>query len=477
MPIALSGHSMSSVQGTDELLIAGGESPPSNKTSPSPILTFQPTGNVGWSSPPLSVNDTASFHRLYHASLTTGKDGAILHGGYYATVANGTVVSTLVTLKASNNFKPLSTVPVALALGAPALARHTMTLTTSGHAVMLGGINSQGIISNMSVAYILNTQTDKDSWKPMQLQGTPPDPRMSFTSVLLNATTILVYGGTADYRSAFTTPYYLDIPTWTWTAQEADGDAPTRWGHTATVVGRSMIVAFGHSPDMEDEDNIAILDTYSNTWTNRFRPVGTKSPSTDDPNGVDGEDGGSGGGGGLSVGAVLGIAFVVTILIVGGAFYLLVRRRKRRTRNTLARENMSDQTPRSALKRQTTNKSEGFFGSLSSLFSAGSKSTSTPKRYSEMPMYSNPLTVSARMAQMGYSPVSLGYPETVVQHGCGQVSVSSYIYPNQACVVTEKESDGQETLVVYHMLTQAQQEALKLSSQPAHNKNKLKHMD
>ncbi|KAG0365656.1 hypothetical protein BC939DRAFT_502802 [Gamsiella multidivaricata] len=460
MTVPLSGHSMNPVQGTTQLLVAGGES---SAPQSSPILIYQTAVGGSWSAPTFTKNDTASFRRLYHASIATGKDGAILQGGYQTTVANGTVVSSLVTLKASNNFMPLSTSPVAQASSAPALARHTMTLTTDGQAVILGGINSQGVVANLSVAYVLDTQANSGAWNPVSLSGTPPDPRMSFSTVLVNATTMLVFGGTADFKTAFTTPFYLDLPTWTWSSPEAQGDAPHRWGHTATMAGTSMVVAFGTSPQAaSDPSNIAILDTTSNTWTQRFRPVGMMRPDSQDTNN------------GLSIGAVLGIAFVVTLLIVGGAFYLLVRRRKHRTRNTMAREYMGDQTARSAIKRQAS-ESSGFFGKAGSFFGMGAKAPASSKRYSDMPMYSNPMAITSRMTQMGYSPLSLGYPETVVQHGCGQVSVSGYIYPKQACVETEKEpQDGQETAIVYHMLTQAQQEALKLSKQPATNKDKNK---
>jgi len=209
-------------------------------------------------------------------------------------------------------------------------------------------------------------------------------------------------------------------------------------------------------------------------------------------------------GGRLSVGAVLGIGFVLTATIVGVTFHLLVRRKKRRTRNTLARENQADQTPRSAIRRQASNSSQGVFGSMATLLGFGSSSKGgkgergrrgdkggdggSNARYSDMALHSHPMMITSRMAQMGYSPVSLGYPETVVQHGCGQVPVASYIYPNQACVETEKEvQDGSETMVVYHTLTQAQQEALKLDHQQnlhssisataATNKNKLFELD
>ncbi|KAG0322818.1 hypothetical protein BGZ99_003130 [Dissophora globulifera] len=464
MTVPLSGHSMNAVQGTTQILVAGGES---SSAQSSPIFIFQTTGSGSWSAPTLSKNDTASFHRLYHASLSTGKDGALLQGGYQTSVANSTVVSTLVSLKASNNFLPLSTSAVALAPSAPALARHTMTLTTDGQAIILGGVDSQGVVANLSIAYILDTQANNGEWRPTPLSGTPPDPRMSFSTVLVNATTMLVFGGTADFKSAFSTPFYLDLPSLTWSSPDMHGDAPERWGHTSTMAGTQMVVAFGTSDQAPtSETNFAVLDTTTNTWIDQYRPVGMLNPDVP----------GSSQGRTLSVGAILGIAFVVTAFVVGGAFYLLVRRRKRRTRNTLARENMGDQAARTAIKKQTAN--QGFFARI---FRSGSSTTSGAagsKRYSEMPTYSNPAAICSRMTQMGYSPVSLGYPETVVQHGCGQVSVSSYIYPKQACVETERElEDGQETAVVYHMLTQAQQEAIKLSKQPAvttTNKNKTK---
>lgn len=245
IPAPLSGHSLSKVQGATFLLAAGGES---SSPDASHILLFEPSGgNSAWSTPTLSKNDTASFHRLYHATLSTGKDGALLQGGYLTTPANLTVVSSLVTLKNTANFRPTSSTPVALAPHAPALARHTMTLTTDGQAVILGGVNSQGQVANLSIAYLLDTQSANDEWKVVPLNGVAPDPRMAFSTVLVNSTTMLVYGGTKDFQSAYSAPFYLDIPSWTWSSPATTGDAPSRWGHTAAMSGSSMVVAFGKS--------------------------------------------------------------------------------------------------------------------------------------------------------------------------------------------------------------------------------------
>ncbi|KAG0204322.1 hypothetical protein BGX28_003717 [Mortierella sp. GBA30] len=465
MPAPLSGHSMSGLPRTTQLLVTGGES---SATLTSPIVLFETAGGGSWSVPHLSKNDTAGFHRLYHASITTGKDGALLQGGYQSAPANQTVVSSLVTLKDTNKFQPMYSSPVSLALSAPALARHTMTLTADGQAVILGGVNSQGVVANLSTAYVVDTQASNCEWKAVPLSGTPPAPRMSFSTVRINATTMVVFGGTADSKTALSGPFYLDLPTWTWSSPTPEGIAPQRWGHTATMAGNFMIVAFGVSSNGKPEsNNIALLDTFTNTWTDQYRPVGMIVPDSQDSSKSR-----------LSVGAVLGIAFIITVAIVGGAFYLLVRRRKRRTRNTLARENMGDQTPRSAIKRQASKDSMGVLERAATYLGVGAKGSNSSKRYSDMPMHSNPMAISSRMSQLGYSPLNLGYPEAVIQHGSGQVPVASYIYPNQACVETEKElDDGQETIIVYHTLTQAQQEALKLSKQASPSKNKLYQLD
>ncbi|CAO3570736.1 unnamed protein product [Mortierella alpina] len=479
---------MSKVPGTTKLLVAGGESS-DNRTS-SPILTLETTGtNNLWTvppRPPAAINSTtatapaaaaAPFHRLYHAAITTGKDGALLHGGYQSTVLNGTVVSSLVTLKATFDFAPHSTAPVSLATNPPAVARHTMTLTQTGQAIVLGGIDSQGVLANLTTAYVLDTQASNAQWQRVPLKGKPPDPRMAFSAVMVNATTMVVYGGTPDFQVAFWVVFYLDLPTWTWSTPEVQGTSPRRWGHTATMAGSTMVVAFGlsskHTPDSEP---IALLDTSTNTWITDFVPQGMSLP--DDPD----SDEKASTTGSLSTGAALGIAFLVTAILVGGAFYLLVRRRKRRTRNTLARENLAQHAPRAAIGRQAAvSQSSGLFHRATWLFGLGSgsrrgkarggstrekgirpeswrHSADSSSTHSSQP---RTLRIAARLNQMGLSLATLGYPEDVVQHGTGQVPISSYAYPNQACAETEKARGGHETLIVFHDLAPAQKEQVK----------------
>ncbi|KAF9402803.1 hypothetical protein BGZ94_004825 [Podila epigama] len=477
MPAPLAGHTSAKVPGATHLLISGGESP---NPAASHILLFEPNNNNApntqdgrafgsWSAPPLSKNDTASFHRLYHASLTTGRDGAILHGGYFTTPAERTVVASIVTLKSTAHFVPTSSTPVGRAPHGPALARHTMTLTTDGHAIILGGIDPLGNVANLSIAYTLDTQSPNAAWKAIPLNGPAPDPRMAFSTVLINSTTMLVYGGTKDFVSAYSNPSYLDLDSWTWSTPETKGDAPSRWGHTAVMSGSSMVVAFGKSIS-GPSSSVALFDINTNTWTNQFRPVGMINPDIVDTKKKK-----------LSLGAVLGITFVITVFIVGCGFCMMVRQRKRRTRNTLARENQGNHNPRSALRREQSSQSNGLFASAASFLGLSPKPSRdrSSKRYSEMSSHSDPLKISLRMAQLGYSPLSLGYPDAVVQQGSGIVPISSHIYPNQACVETEKEPDGQETVIVYHTLTQAQQEALKLSKQANNrvSKSKLYHLD
>jgi len=253
---------MDRVQGTSQLLVTGGESTTNSTTAPTLFLFDTTQGTSGiWTSPPTPANGTDAIRRLYHASLTTGKDGALIQGGYLlrfpvansttngtsAASGNSTIVSSLLTLSSSQDFAPESSTPVSLAKNAPVLARHTMTLTPDGRAIILGGVSAQGVHANMSLAYVMDTQASAAEWKAVPLSGKPPDPRSSFTTVMVNSTTLLVYGGTSDYRNAFWVTFYLDLPTMTWSAPASKGQIPKRWGHTATMVGSTMVVMFGRS--------------------------------------------------------------------------------------------------------------------------------------------------------------------------------------------------------------------------------------
>ncbi|KAG0318285.1 hypothetical protein BG000_004293 [Podila horticola] len=344
-----------------------------------------------------------------------------------------------------------------------------MTLTTDGQAVILGGINSNGTVANLTIAHVLDTQADRSEWKIVPLSGTPPDPRMSFTTVLVNSTTMLVYGGTPDFQSAYWVVFYLDLKSWTWSSPAVQGTSPRRWGHTATMAGTTMIVAFGQSAhNSPDTNNVALLDTITNTWITEFQPFGTASPDPDPAENTK-----------LSLVAMLGITFVATVAIVTGLFFVLVRRRRRRTRNTVAREDLGDQSARSAVKRQETSEGHGLLMNAASFLGVGSiskKGGSDSKRGSQSSLDIHPISVAARMSQLGTPATSLGYPEVTVQQGCGMVPVSSYMYPNQPCSVTEKDEDGLETKVVYHILSRAQQEALK-SSQEDRVNNELHNVE
>jgi len=263
LTVPLTGHSMNRVPGTTQLLVAGGDSTANITSSPILLYDLIPNSNSNssnvWYPPRLPANATASFRRVHHASITTGKDGIILQGGYQTTVKNGTVVSSLVTLKPGNAYAPQSTTSIANAPKAPALARHTMVLTSGGYAIVLGGVNSRGVLANLSTAYIMDTQSDRPEWKAVPLSGTPPEPRIGFTTVMVNSTTLLLFGGTKNFKSAHWVAFYLDLPTWTWSSPTAQGNSPRRWGHTATMVGNTMIVAFGkHNRDLVVQKSSAI---------------------------------------------------------------------------------------------------------------------------------------------------------------------------------------------------------------------------
>ncbi|KAF9163766.1 hypothetical protein DFQ26_002141 [Actinomortierella ambigua] len=504
LPQPLAGHSMTRVgeiEGT--LLVAGGESTVKDPNGSS-ILMYKSSADT-WEVPPgLTKNDTLLFRKAYHGVVVTGKDGALFHGGYENLTPplvslnplNNTVVNSLFSIKPFNNqFKLSNAAAVSKAPLSPSLARHTITLTKDGHAIILGGINPQGHAANMTSAYIMHAIADAPAWQVQPIKGTAPLPRFDFSTVLINSTTLLVYGGTRDYMTPVdTATHYLDIPSWTWSSPEIKGTPPSqgRWGHSATLILNGIVViGFGNSDEGPPDEPIVVLDTQSNTWLTDFTPpAGPINPG----GGGGGSSGGNSGGGSgdsgdptdtskrLPFGAVLAIAFVVTVAVVAGGFYLLVRRKKRRTRNTLAREGQGGQAPRQALRHQGSFASETSLSkSLRGLFSlAGATGSGRSKRaggngsgrstgrdsHHRMSMQTNPMMIQARLTQRGHSPAKLGYPESVIEQGTGMVQVSAYIYPNQACVETEKDvDDGQETAIVYHALTQAQKDAIKLTTQ------------
>ncbi|KAF9579207.1 hypothetical protein BGW38_004622 [Lunasporangiospora selenospora] len=493
------------------LVIVGGESSVVS-ARPSVLLSATTNGNqsatasvivAAWTAvSPAANSSTTPLHRLYHASYATAKDGIVLHGGYKSSVADGIVVSSVDTLQLSKTpssewqtLLPLSI--LSNAPNAPALARHTLTLTPGGQAIILGGINSQKVLANLSTAYVLDTQASSPRWEAVPLKGQAPEPRMAFSTVMVNSTTMLLYGGTTDFKSSNWVTFYLDIPTWTWTSPSPIGlqPPPRRWGHTATMSGNIMIVAFGASSQQKpDSVNILLLDTSTNTWITQYTPPGSSnkgnngSNSTNENN-MDGNDGKSSSSnkGNLSLGAVLGIALVITAFIVIGAFYLFVKRKKKRTRNTIAREEHANMTARSALQSRRLREQATFeergpvvgtFGKLMSVV-LGRKSSTTSssrdqensggydheKRHSETLAYVHPASVVARMEQRGVPPNSIGYPEEVVEHGCGDVPVSKYAYPNQPCAESTPTRDGNRAQVIFHAHTEGQKEAARIERQ------------
>ncbi|KAF9963279.1 hypothetical protein BGZ70_007517 [Mortierella alpina] len=199
-----------------------------------------------------------------------------------------------------------------------------------------------------------------------------------------------------------------------------------------------------------DDDPIALLDTSTNTWITDFVPQSMSLPDASD------SDEETSTTGSLSTGAALGIAFL--------------------------------HAPRAAIGRQAAvSQSSGLFHRAALLFGLGAGSRrgkarggkgSTTREKGIRPEYwrhsadssssthsssqqPRTLRIAARLNQMGLSLATLGYPEDVVQQGTGQVPMSSYAYPNQACAETEKARGGHETLIVFHDLAPAQKEHVK----------------
>ncbi|PKK68027.1 galactose oxidase, partial [Rhizophagus irregularis] len=103
--------------------------------------------------------------------------------------------------------------------------------------------------------------------------------KMEFSSVVANEK-IIIYGGTDVSRSElYGDVAILDTNTWTWSKQETTNSPPNRSGHTATLVGANMIVAFGSTGSSTIDSSIYILNIINWSWDTQYVPM--ELPSDD----------------------------------------------------------------------------------------------------------------------------------------------------------------------------------------------------
>jgi N-acetylneuraminic acid mutarotase len=96
--------------------------------------------------------------------------------------------------------------------------------------------------------------------------GDGPCPRFAHTATLLAQNLILVFGG-YDSHSFYNDLYILDLNVRKWSEVEVLGTArpPPRYAHTATIVGRQLVVFGGQGKNAALND-LWIFDLETLTW-------------------------------------------------------------------------------------------------------------------------------------------------------------------------------------------------------------------
>ncbi|CAI2185698.1 17716_t:CDS:2 [Funneliformis geosporum] len=182
-----------------------------------------------------------------------------------------------------NDFDILDTDQITWSLGnriniPPPMDLATANLLSDGKIVYLGGYSNGQLIS-MSKIYLYDTINDE--WLRMITMDTPPNGRAWHSAVLTHDGRIIVYGGVPvssyDKLSVLDTtvqPFRWSIPEIIFTPSSAP-----YMGHTATLVGNLMIVAFGlidkgSAPDVYSNQILMldISDKYDYKWVMNFTP-------------------------------------------------------------------------------------------------------------------------------------------------------------------------------------------------------------
>ena len=160
-------------------------------------------------------------------------------------------------------------------------SHHTATVYGGNKILIFGGFK------NSSTRYndVWIFDTENNDWSqpyPGQTEVKPdgeimfkriwpdvPSPRGSHSSALIGSQVYVFggYGGSGYARKDFNDVCALDFDTWEWRALECTGTAPEpRSGHQTVAVLDNLFVLGGWN-SMDQFDNIYMLNTLSNTWS------------------------------------------------------------------------------------------------------------------------------------------------------------------------------------------------------------------
>ncbi|CAB4496170.1 unnamed protein product [Rhizophagus irregularis] len=214
--------------------------------------------------------------RYDHSAVTSPSGKMLIYGGYvdqWTGSPKALMTSELwelntINLNTWNGFPSIS--------NSPGLRRSHTASIIENKMYILGGVVSNTPLG-MNVIYVFNLLNNV--WEVNTATGDVPLPRREFSSVVANEK-IIIYGGTDVSRSElYGDVAILDTNTWTWSKQETTNSPPNRSGHTATLVGANMIVAFGSTDSSTIDSSIYILNIINWSWDTQYVPM--ELPSDD----------------------------------------------------------------------------------------------------------------------------------------------------------------------------------------------------
>ncbi|PKY38729.1 hypothetical protein RhiirA4_516554 [Rhizophagus irregularis] len=207
---------------------------------------------------------------------------------------------------------------------------YSATLLPNGTIVYMGGRDprdspGKSVADGFRVVHLYNT--NDNTWKSQNTFGDPiPNGDNGISSVLgLDGFRIIVFGGDNTDNKML---YVLDTTTFNWYEPYVTGKGPTmkRFDHTANVIGRYMVIAFGSGPGLNfnyrknGESDVLLLDIGNSSnyiWTNNFNPnaviPSSNSTQSDDNTGI-------------IVGVVFGVLGI--IFITSLSIFFFIKRRK-----------------------------------------------------------------------------------------------------------------------------------------------------
>ncbi|KAF9159642.1 hypothetical protein BGX20_002848, partial [Mortierella sp. AD010] len=136
------------------------------------------------------------------------------------------------------------------------------------------------------------------------MYGATPSPRLSPCAVVMESGNVFMHGG-ATSNGSLSDAWLLNTTSWTWTALVINGLPAGRAGAACELVTPDQIIMVGGyeggltGPQQFSQPQFTILNTTSWLWLNSFTPPPNSKTKPPGP--------------GISIGAIIGIAFVVCI--------------------------------------------------------------------------------------------------------------------------------------------------------------------